>query len=480
MSQKNETVKLLLAFLITAGLAGGGFWWFTRQPGGNLGSLPNFPQSPSNSKSGVSLQERLSQGERILVASEVSPENLAFNQAKQAGINALANGQYEQAAKEFQAALQQNRNAPETLIYLNNARIGQVFSYTIAVAVPIGSNRNGALEILRGVAQAQMAVNTSGGKGTPLRVTIANDDNDPEIARQLATALVQKPEVLGVVGHYASDVTLAAGSVYNAAGLVTISPISTSVKLSGFGPFVFRTVPSDYVAARALANYSLSRLQRNKAAVFFNSQSAYSQSLKSEFVTAMSLGGGQVSAEFDLSTPDFSAYKTVEQALKQGTTVLMLAANTGTLDKALQVIHVNQQRVPVLGGDGVYTPKTLEVGGKTAVDMVVAVPWHIDGNPASLFPRQFRQLWGGDVSWRTAIAYDATQALVQAIARGSTRRGIQLALASPEFSVEGASGTVRFLPSGDRNAGIQLVKVVPGTRSGTGYDFAPIASSLQN
>lgn len=39
MSQKNETAVLVLAFLITAGLVGGGFWWFTRNSGFDLGGL---------------------------------------------------------------------------------------------------------------------------------------------------------------------------------------------------------------------------------------------------------------------------------------------------------------------------------------------------------------------------------------------------------------------------------------------------------
>lgn len=38
MSQKNETAVLVLALLITAGLVGGGFWWFTRS-GIDLGQL---------------------------------------------------------------------------------------------------------------------------------------------------------------------------------------------------------------------------------------------------------------------------------------------------------------------------------------------------------------------------------------------------------------------------------------------------------
>lgn len=67
-----------------------------------------------------------------------------------------------------------NRNDPEARIFLNNARIGKQKSYTIATSVPIGTDPNESLEILRGVAQAQNEINASGGiKGVPLKVAIA-------------------------------------------------------------------------------------------------------------------------------------------------------------------------------------------------------------------------------------------------------------------------------------------------------------------
>jgi phosphate transport system substrate-binding protein len=56
MSQKNETTVLVLAFLITAAILGGGFWWFTRSSGFNLGDVSqsqkqtnNHPNSTPNS-----------------------------------------------------------------------------------------------------------------------------------------------------------------------------------------------------------------------------------------------------------------------------------------------------------------------------------------------------------------------------------------------------------------------------------------------
>lgn len=469
MSQKNETTILVLALLITLGLVCGGVWWFTNRSGVKVGNLltPNEENPGATIPTNQSVQDRISFGEKTLIPGEVPP-------AKRAGVEAIAAGTYDEAIANLESALRVNRNDPEARIFLNNARIGKQKSYTIATSVPIGTAPNGSLEILRGVAQAQNEINSSGGiKGVLLKVAIANDNDNPEIARQIATALVNNADMLGVVGPNASDATLAAGTVYQSGELVAISPTSTSVKLSGFSRYIFRTVPSDYVAARALANYMVT-LQRKNAAVYFNSKSGYSQSLKSEFVTAVLLGGGKVSSELDLSNPGFSAAQSVNQATKLGAQVLMLAVNVDELDKALQVVQVNRKRLNLLGGDDVYTPKTLEVGGDAAVGMVLAVPWHLNGDPTSAFPRQSRQLWGADVNWRTALSYDATRAVSAALERNPTRTGVQQALSSSDFSTTGASGTIQFLQSGDRNAAVQLVKIVPGSRSGTGYDFVPV------
>ncbi len=468
MSQKNETTVLVLALLITFGVVGGGLWLFKD-------NIISQNQSNSNSQSNnnqESIKDRISFGEKTLMTGEIAP-------AKKEGVEAIAAGNFTQAIASLTTAIKQKPNDPEALIFLNNARIGFAKSYTIVTSLPIGNDPNTSLEILRGIAQAQNEINASGGiKGVRLKVGIANDDDNPEISKQIATSLVKNPEVLGVVGPITSDTTLAAGSVYTSGKLVAITPTSTSVKISNFSHYVFRTVPSDFIAARSLANYMVNKLQKKNAAVFFNSQSNYSQSLKSEFVSSVSLEGGQVSNEFDLSQANFSAARSLEQATKQGAEVLMLAASSNnTLDKALQVVQVNDKRLALLGGDDVYMLKTLELGREKAVGMVVAVPWHIDGNLSSGFPQKSRQLWGADVSWRTALSYDATKAFIAAIELNPTREGIQQGITSSNFTATGASGAIRFLASGDRNAPVQLVKIAPGNRSRTGYDFVPLPQS---
>ena len=416
------------------------------------------------------LAERFSQGAKILIPRIATSK-------KELAVAAFARGNYQKAASLFSESLSILPNDPEALIYLNNANIGNRKSYSIAVPIPISNDVNAAQEILRGVAQAQRRLNQKGGfDGVPLKVHIINDDNNPEIARQIAAVLGRDLDILGVVGHYASDVTLATAKIYQSSQLVAISPISTSVELSDFSPYLFRTVPSDYIAARALAEYMLFSLKQKNVAVFYSSQSNYSQSLKSEFITAVALGGGQVTNTFDLSDANFSAADSLSQIMAGNAEVIMLAANTSNLDKALQVIQVNRQRLNLLGGDDIYTPKTLQVARDSAKGMVLAIPWHIKSNLDDEFGQTARQLWGGEVNWRTAMAYDATISLITAIDLNPnpTRIEIQKTLSHPSFVASGADDRVSFLPSGDRLRQIQLVEVRSSNSSSFDYIFVPI------
>ena len=104
--------------------------------------------------------------------------------------------------------------------------------------------------------------------------------------------------------------------------------------------------------------------------------------------------------------------------------------------------------------------------------MVLAVPWHIRTDPTAQFPLASRKLWGADVSWRTAMAYDATEALIAAVAKDPTRQGVQKALTDSNFSALGAAGPIRFLSSGDRNQTMQLVKIV-SRKNPSGFEFIP-------
>lgn len=430
-------------------------------------NTPTNTETVATTNTNGSINERLSEGSRSLL-----PEPSAL---KMQGIQAYAEGDYPKAVAALEAALEENRNDPETFIYLNNARIGEETAHTLAVIAPVGKTSEIGLEILRGAGHAQYTSNRfNRPDDIPIKILIVNDDNDPAIAKAVASELVKRPEVLGVLGHYSSGVTLEAAPVYDRGKLPMVSAISTSVDLSGFSPYIFRTVPSDSFAAAALARHMIDGLNARKAILYYDSNSAYSLSLKSEFTTSVFSDGGEVVTEYDLADPNFDAEAQIAAAQEQQVDVVMLASSTDTLVPSLSVMAAINQGMPILGGDDLYHPQVLKDGRDSATGLVVAVPWHVLSDPNSEFVQDAQQIWGGDVSWRSAMAYDAIAAYATALTKDPSREGLRKTLHESDFAASGATGKVHFLPSGDRNRAAQLVEVQVGNRSGLGFDFIPI------
>ncbi|WP_229640259.1 ABC transporter substrate-binding protein [Waterburya agarophytonicola] len=463
----------MLASIAMIGLTGCGTWSSRDSTSDPVGDSQGNTTPDSIAING--LENKISSGEKTLFDEDP-------NTQKQMAADAYADGDYDRAVSQWQSSLKLQRNDPETLIYANNARIGNNPSYSIGVPVPIDAEINVAKEILRGAAQAQQQINSSGGiKGKPIKLIVANDSNNPDVAKKLAQNFSENPEILGIVGHFSSNVTLEAAQVYQNKGLVVISPTSSSTAISNVGSYVFRTVSSDCFAGNALAEYLLDQIKVKEVAVLYNSASSYSTSLRDVFKSSLENKNGRVVAEFNFSQPNFDIVDILTQIKQKGAKAIAMFPNSSgmnaleTLDKTFLVALINQGELPLLGGDSFYKPRTLQLGRQNVVDMIIAVPWHTKNNN-SQFSTMANKLWGGGVNWRTVLAYDATMALGEAMKKEPTRSGIQQTLISPEFSAEGAEKKIEFLPTGDRAAEVELVKVVASDNSSFGYDFVTVAS----
>ncbi|MEP6488599.1 ABC transporter substrate-binding protein [Microcoleus vaginatus GB2-A3] len=429
--------------------------------------------STSTPTSGA-IANRISLGNQILLASQTTAE-------KKAGVEAFVKGDYQAAVKNFQDSLQQNRNDPETIIYLNNAIIylnkataSNGSSLKIAVSVPIGSNPNVAQEILRGVAQAQDEINTSGGiNGAKLQVEIVNDDNSPEVVREVAKTLTKDQNILAVIGHNASNASLEAAPIYQQEKLVMVTPTSFANNLSGFGSYIFRTVPNISVMAAPLAEYVVKTERQTNIAVCYDSQAPDNISFKDEFVASLTAAGGRlVPTVCDFSLPSFNPDNALADAVSKGAQGLMLAPHIDRIDRAISLARINRGKLPLYGSTTLYTFQTLKEGQSDVNGLVLPVPWHPETNPGSPFPENARRRWGGIVNWRTATSFDATQAVIAGLRQSTTREGLQQALRNASFSTPGSSEDVKFLPTGDRAGKPILVQVKQG--GSTGYNFVPL------
>ncbi len=390
-------------------------------------------------------------------------------------MEAFAKGDLKEAIAKLQSSLQQNPNDPEARIYLNNAKIGNSKALKIAVSIPIGSNLNIAQEILRGAAQSQDEANNSGGiNGNPIKLVIADDQNKPDIAAQVAKEFTKDNTIIAVMGHNFSEAANAAAEIYQKEGLVAVFPTSGNVENDN--KYIFRVSSSTVSEAKVLAKYAKTK-NLTKIAICADSTDRSSRSIQNEFTDSWQKNGGQVAkTTCDFASKDFTPQLIMQQIIAEGADGILLRPNINRIEDATSIAQANQGKLQLMGSSTMYTQKTLDVR-KDASGMVVSAIWHPDFNPRNLFGKNAEKLWNGPVSWRTATSYDSMQVIIAGLKQNPnfTRDGLQQFISKQDFLIEGVTGTVKFKPSGERDDENQMIllKVHPAN-SLTGYDFAPL------
>jgi eukaryotic-like serine/threonine-protein kinase len=401
------------------------------------------------------------------------------SEVKREGMQHLAKREWSQAQQSLQIVWEQTKD-PEALIYLHNAKIQadpklQQRQATIAIVAPLSSGTTAGargLNILRGVAQAQdQAIRA----GVGLLVVLVDDQNDARRATQLAKELVRRRDILAVIGHHTSDATRTALKVYDPAGMVLISPTSTSEELASYtlktDHIFFRTVSSDRATATFMASFLLNRTQARKVAVFYNPHKSYSRSLAGAFKeTFQALQGGIVNDDggrFDISCsgalckrPGFDVIAATRYARQQGAEAFVVVpdaaeSESDAFNNALDIVKSAGQTWVISGDSMAGEAELIKDGGQRdrAVNRtVIAAPW--DPNQAGA--AQLGQFWQSNAtprayqqpSWHAYTTYNAAQMLIAAIQQSPgrpDRQTLRARLAAPGFAaVDGSGQMLRF------------------------------------
>ncbi len=477
-SKPGENLLLLfISLLVTVGLLVQIWAWLhprlalQAQTDRTLSSFPS-PSEPLSSQ----LSHRFSTGERQLIEAVTTL-------AKQEGIVAFAKRDYQKAANWFEESLRLIPNDPETLVYLNNARVRAMGtkSYAIATSIPIGKALNVAQEILRGVAQAQDEINRNGGiDGIGLEIEIVNDDNDPTLTPQIAQVLGSDTNILAVIGHNTSDASLGAASIYQEWGMVMISPTTFDPAVSRVGNYIFRAVPTAQSMSAVLVKHVIEQLsQPARMLICYDSAAPDNAVFRDAFVDTLIANGGEVVNVMDaqgndrcnFASPTFSAEEAIAQAQAKGANSLYLGPSINYLDPAIAVARANAGRLPLFSSPSLYTQKITQDGQQAVAGLVLVAPWNPGDYPT--FARRAQGLWRATVNWRTATAYDATRAIIDGLQQNQTRSGLQHALQNPAFSTAGSGELIRFLDTRDRRLTSVLIQV--RSDGSGGYHFVSLA-----
>lgn len=193
----------------------------------------------------------------------------------------------------------------------------------IGVAGPF-SGPNAALgeQLKRGVQLAVDDINGTGGlRGERLAVEFADDGCDPRKAVDVATAFVTLG-VKFVVGHYCSGASIPAAKVYEAAGILQISPASTHPRFTDEGGWnVIRASPRDDAQGTVAAERVLTDFPSRKVAIL-NDQTPAALALTARFRERLATSGSAPVLD-DSYKPGLKDYGELAQRLRDAGTEIV-------------------------------------------------------------------------------------------------------------------------------------------------------------
>ena len=136
----------------------------------------------------------------------------------------------------------------------------------------------------RGMRMAIEEINAKGGAlGRPLELLSEDDRSITEEARTAAQKLLQRDQVVALLGEIASSRSLAAAPEAQRAQVPMISPGSTNPKVTEVGDYIFRACFIDPFQGTVMARFAAEELKAKQVAILFDFKQDYSVGLADFF-----------------------------------------------------------------------------------------------------------------------------------------------------------------------------------------------------
>jgi len=313
----------------------------------------------------------------------------------------------------------------------NARRVRHGFIVRIGIAVPLEKGRIVAGHgVVRAVQLAVNQANESGNlaeAGVRLETVLGDDKDDRRAGLAVANRFVSDPELVAVVGHLDSAVSIQAAAVYNANDVVAISPASSDPLLTAQGfRNVFRVCATDAAQGWGGANVAFRTMGRRRAYVVDDS-SAYGVELADQFAKQFEKDGGTFLGREKTEQSDTDFRRVVANVKAQRPDIVYYGGSYFTASLLSRQLYDAGVAVPVMGGDRMGVPQYAQLAGPSVAedDAYTSVTVPLNDLPGE---KPFRAAYHAaypdeSVQPYDAYAYDAANAVIEGIRRVTEELG---------------------------------------------------------
>jgi branched-chain amino acid transport system substrate-binding protein len=245
--------------------------------------------------------------------------------------------------------------------------VGARAQVIIGVAGPLsGPGKAYGTQFKNGASQAIEDINIAGGiLNQKVIADYQDDESDPDLGKLVADTLVQD-RVNYVVGHVDSDVTLPASLIYEAAGILEITPSSTNTLITERGMWnIFRTCGRDDQQGEIAGSYIVQHFNGKNIAII-DDGTKYGSGLAKETKAAIN-AHAMTEVLFDTVKVGQTDYSNLVAKFKDLNVDLVYMASEHT-EAALLLKQMRSGGVNavMMGGDGLSAYEFADIAGPAA------------------------------------------------------------------------------------------------------------------
>ncbi len=314
-------------------------------------------------------------------------------------------------------------------------------------------------EALHAVKLAIGERNGQGGvAGYLVELVALNDGQDPDWAAQRAREMAVDPDLMGVIGHFGEQTTVAAVPVYEEEGLVLIVPATTATDVIRDGSAgVYRLVADDCAIGKAAAQYAVGEMGARSIVATGGTEDlleCFAAGLGGSEITFRQLEETALVTDLHAERPDLLFFG--EDAV-EGAQMLLDVRGAGL-------------ETPVLGGNGLNSSQLVQIAGAAAegATYVAVTPPLVDQG----FAEAYEASSGLPPGPYAPLVYDATILLLDALERNiaaegrPSRSGVIEALSETD-KYQGVTGAISFDETGQAQArAVYVYQIVDGQYPG--------------
>ncbi|WP_028581537.1 ABC transporter substrate-binding protein [Desulfogranum japonicum] len=299
-----------------------------------------------------------------------------------------------------------------------------------------------------------------GGKKYMLDFIYEDNESKAESAVTTALKLIEKDQVLAMIGPNSSKQAVPAGQIADDNQTVMVSPWSTNPDTTKDRPWVFRAAFLDPFQGPVAVNFSAKTFNAKTAAVLYDLSNDYSKGLaeifKEEFEKKMGAGSVVAFESHGTKDQDFSAQLTKITSAKPD--FIFVPDNYNQVALIVKQAHQLGYKGPFMGSDAWGSSELMTLCGDDCKGLYFSTHYAAAGATGATkeFIDRYTKKYGYVPDDVAALTWDATRIVLQAIqdTEGLSgkirkdRKAVRDAMSEiPSF--EGITGAMKFDEEGD-------------------------------